>query len=300
MRTLLVLALLAATAAASAQPDWRPTAGAPSVSLDVIAALGDDLQVADVDGVGVGTVETTTSALLVSGRIPVGPVTVVAELPFAYVNYSTGSLSSYGGFRTDESTGIGGADAIVGNPYVGVRVSTASASLEGGVRLPLSTGDPYNTFADASVVGPTLDPERFEAYLADIATLSLDARLGRDVAPGVRVEGRLAPALLTETGDATDCRVCDTVTNGFDVQLGYGVRVVADAGPARVHAGVGGRRSVTRNRFEAFDRDATLSLGASLVRAPVRPGVLVRVPVSPGTYFGTKAVVGLSLDVPLR
>ena len=298
MRTLLVLALLAATAAASAQPDWRPPSGAPSVSLDVIAALGDDLQVADVDGVGVGTVETTTSALLVSGRIPVGPVTVVAELPFAYVNYSTGSLSSYD--RTGESTGIGGADAIVGNPYVGVRVSTASASLEGGVRLPLSTGDPYDTFADASVVGPTLDPERFEAYLADVATLSLDARLGRDVVPGVRIEGRLAPALLTETGDAPDCRACDTVTNGFDVQLGYGVRVVADAGLARLHAGVGGRRSVTRNRFEAFDRDASLSLGASLARAPVRPGVLVRVPVSPGTYFGTKAVVGLSLDVPLR
>ena len=288
----LLLALLALSAASPvAQTTFRPVPEGPSVSIDGLVALGDDIESLwiDQDGVSLGssTLETTTAALLLTGRLPIGPVTIVAELPFAYVSY-TQRLG-------DVAPPIEASDTALGNPYLGLAVQRGLVEIEGGVRLPLASQEtpPLDAFgADAVIVALTLDPERFEAYGEDVFTATLATRTRAELVPGVRAEFRLAPALFVETRDASD-------DDASVFALGYGLQLAADAGPLAVHGGVIGRRFFASDRYSLFDVDATAVLGARFVRAPVQPGVLVRVPVS-DDYFGTDAVVGLSLDVPLR
>lgn len=299
MRTCLAFALLTFAVGASAQPDWRPTPADPSVSVDVLAALGDDLTFTAItdtgEELGNSTVETITSALLLSGRMPVGPVTLTGEIPFGFVRYTYDNLAAQV-IGEDYSA----SDAALGNPYLGLATSTGGLEVEIGARLPLASLEPYTVgapYADATVVGPTLDPERFEAYASDLFSSSLTVRYGRALAPGLRADARLAPIALIEVGDAPDCPACDTVTNPADAALGYGLRLTGTAGPAAFHAGIAGRRFLTTERYDHLDVGATVVLGATLVRAPVQPGVLVRIPLDTDDYFGTDAVVGISLTL---
>ena len=291
MRPLLLALLVLSAASPMAQTTFRPVPEGPSVSIDALVALGDDTESlwTDQNGVSLGssTLETTTSALLLAGRFPIGRVTIVAELPFAYVSYN----QSLG----DVAPPIDASDTALGNPYLGLAVQSGLVEIEGGVRLPLASQEtpPLDAFsADAVIAAFTLDPERFEAYAVDVFTATLAARTRVELVPGVRAEFRLAPALVVETQDAP-------ADNASILALGYGLQLAADAGPLAVHGGVIGRRFFSADRYSLFDVDATVVLGARFVRAPVQPGVLVRVPVS-DDYFGTDAVVGLSLDVPLR
>ena len=297
MRALLALVLLAVAASASAQPDWRPVPDGPSVSVDALLALGDDLDGAfltpdgrPVRGADIGVV---SSAFAVGGRLPVGGRwAAVAELPFSYARFSTPDVPALGVEASAED------DLAVGNPYVGVegRVKPGLA-VGGGVRLPLARyGDAATSFAWQG--GYTADAERFEAYLPQVLTVSASARYEPSLGP-VRLRLRLAPAFLTDVSGEAFFGDPDPARTGL--ALGYSALVEAGAGALAVSGGVLGRPIVAGERFELFDATAALALGARVRSGPAQPGVLLRVPLDRDRfYLGSDATVGLSLDVPLR
>ena len=81
-----------------------------------------------------------------------------------------------------------------------------------------------------------------------------------------------------------------------DLDVQYGAQIVGLIGPAEIVGGVVGRLNAVGNTDFS---PASVVFGASARTLPVHPGLLVRIPVY-DNLFGTDAVVGLSLDVPLR
>lgn len=105
-----------------------------------------------------------------------------------------------------------------------------------------------------------------------------------------------ARGLVTAEGGIEEQDVRETV-----LAFHYSAQVVGEVGPAEVSGGIVGRADDV-TPFETVVgsyEPVTLSLGATVGGLPVRPGVTVRVPLLNGP-FATDAVVGLSLDVPIR
>ena len=295
MRPLLLVLALAplAVAAVSAQPAYRPPAEDASVSLDVLTGVGDDLDgvVTDDQGafVGASRIRVLSTVALLSARVPVGGRwTVVGEVPFAYVR-------ARGSATLDPSSRVPAfesSDAQLGNPYLGAEVWTgAGLTLGAGVRLPLAQFDETPEPVGAVYAGLTADTERSEAHLAETLAFSAVGRYVRDLTPGLGLRLGLVPVYLVDTSGAR---------GGSDVALGYQAHLNAAFGRAVVSAGAVGRRFLTDNTYAFVGSDVAVSLGAAVEVGGVRPGLQARVPLVGNDYLGVDAVVGLSLDVPLR
>ena len=294
MRRLAALALLLPVVAA-AQPGWRATPDGPSVSADLLYAVGDDPEALVTDEVG-NVVESedvavTSAALALAVRLRVSSrLLAVVELPLSYTSIAFSELSAASAFDLEDE-----ANAGVGNPYVGAETQLRpDVSLSAGVRLPLASND-LTSGAPAFSGGLRTEMERFEAYLPDTFSALVAVSATRALGDRLRARLRLEPAVLIPTTE-------ETSESGADVAVGYGAWLEGAAGGVDLGAGVYGRRFLTDNRYgtvEVFDVDAVASLSASVAVGGVRPSVAVRVPLTE-TAFGQDATVGLSLDVPLR
>lgn len=295
--SLLVLISLVAASGVTAQPDWRPQADGPAVSVDVLATRqADDILITSSSG---SEIEETTlrqryAAALVSARWPLAPrLTVAATLPLAV--YSA-KLDDFGVELDFESR----TDFGIGNPYLGLAVqATPEASVEVGVWLPLSTDETYENETQPNVAvgvaGIVTDPEHAEAYEKSTASARLLLSGAVEVSPAVRLRGHLAPVFSYYTAD---------VPMGFDLtrsNLAFtaGALVDGDVGRVTLTGGAVGRYEPDGGFRALIDEVFVSALaGASLNGLPVQPGVLVRVPVT--GFYVADAIVGFSLDVPLR
>ena len=295
MRLVLPLLALLATAA-SAQTLGRAPAAGPSVSLDALLAVGDDQSVflTDDQGRSLGNVRVrvTAAVLAVSARMPVGRTwTAVAEVPLAYVSYDDREIQE----RLDDGVARLASGAALGNPYLGAEARPRPDLVVGaGVRLPLARyedPDPSNEGStDGFVGGLTADAERVEAYLPNVAALRVAAEYQPRLSPALGLRLHLAPTVFLGVRD-DDRR---------DLGLGYGLLADLGSGPLAARVGVTGRRFLRGDEgFGFFDTTLAAALSASLEVGGVRPGVVARVPLT-GDVFGADAVVGLSLDVPVR
>ncbi|PAP75215.1 hypothetical protein [Rubrivirga marina] len=289
-----VLALVLAASAASAQPGGWPTPPAgPSVSVDLLYAVGDDLGITttDVDGqlIEDGELGIVSTALVLGARVPVGRrLTAVAELPVAYAAYDFPESVDVSGFYAD-----GLSDVALGNPYVGVQAGVRpDLSLDLGVRVPLAPNRDLNE-VNGWEGGLRAAPERFEAYLPDTFAALLGVAYVPALNERLRLRLRAEPALLVPTTD-------QVVTTDPDLALGYGAALDAAVGRATLSGGVLGRQILTDGRYDTFfDADAVAVLGASVAVGGVRPSVAVRVPLY-DAVLGQDATVALRLDVPIR
>ena len=276
----LLLFSLSCASTASAQPAGRFPG--PGVSLDVVKSLSDsgDFFVDD-EGSFVADVRPNLleTYLVVSARVPVGPVTVVAELPAGYADTSilegldieSGEGNSFRGFG-------------IGNPYLGVERQVGAVRLGVGARAPLAT-------YPSEYVGDLANAERPDAYRRDAYRRDIFSVVGsvtgvRSITPAVRVRGHLTPMLLVYTGEGFASDPSPAVV--------YGAQLEGDLGPARLAGGVVGYEE---SAFGGFGF-ASLIGHASADLGGVRPGLTVRTKVSDAGPAG--AVFGLSLDVPIR
>lgn len=288
MRSLLLALALVTAGTAAAQAEWRSLPPGPSLSLDVLSAIGgEELLITDAEGGEIGRTETTAVALLLSGRVPVGARWAVrAELPLAYARFSGpgGAGSTF-----DES------DAVVGNPYLGIETSIGpTLVLGGGVRVPVFT-EITDTETFGWQGGTRADTERFEAYLPEVLTVSASADYAAPLSPTVRLRGRLAPAVVADVSGAENANN----PSATDWMLGYGLQAEAEVGAVTLRGGVVGRPFLTGRRFEGLETLATALLGVATGVGGARVGVLGRIPLD-GPSFRSDATLGLTVDVPFR
>ena len=279
---------------------WRPVSEGPSVSIDVLVALGDDIDSAFTSPAGRpldGSIDVVSSTATVTARVPIGAgVSVVADFPFSYARFANPDVPALGLEAGAED------DVTFGNPYVGAEALVGvGLTLGGGVRLPLNQYE-RDGFADPEQFGWqggfTADRERFEAYLPEVLTVSALARYEPLVGP-VRLRLLLAPAYLVDVFNGDPYGDPDFGRTGF--ALGYGVQAEVAEGPVALWWGVVGRPILTGERFDLFSTDAAVTAGAAVPLGPVRASVTVRVPIVHDRFvFDSDATVGLGLDVPLR
>ncbi len=292
----LLLASLALSVAASAQPALRLPLDAAGPALSVRAAkpsfttpsLGDavdpdptfDLQDPD-DFYG-----ARTSAWAVGASVPVGPVRVVGEVPFALVSISDELYALYeeGGFEQSQT------GAALGNVRLGVErdlPGLTGLTVGADVRLPTATGGVNTTDGDASGIGFISRYEEPGAFRDNLLTVSARASASRPVGP-VAVQAQLAPALGVWTGDEGDR---DNV--GY---LSYTVHAIAPVGAARAGAGVSGTLVVAGTEASAReDHEMSVEALADVAVGAFRPGVEVRVPVAGFFADVVTAVVGVGV-----
>ena len=300
MRIALILLALAASASSMAQTSWRAMPDGPSVSLDVLGSIGDDIhdsgpslpsgEIIDY------TVGITAAAMRLSGQVPIGKRwTVRGELPFAFIRYTSQGPPSY-------INEYNGSDLAMGSPYLGAEVELASAlTLEAGLRwtaprlgltsYELRTYDPGSSRSsaswrpDARIAGQMTDPERYGAYWgADCGGVTGAVRFEPSISPNVGARFRLAPSV-----------VC-----GYHALVGYSAQVVTHLKPADLSVGITGQRFVSDTvRGPEYNVLPSLVVNAGRSIGAVRPGLTVHLPLS-NTYLSADAIVGFSLDVPLR
>ncbi|GAB5536899.1 MAG: hypothetical protein Rubg2KO_31480 [Rubricoccaceae bacterium] len=296
----LFLALAMSAASSMAQTSWRSMPDGPSVSLDVLGSIGDDLQDSGPSlpsgEIIEYTIGITAASMRLAGQVPLGQRwTLRGELPFAYIQYSSQGPPFY----VDT---YNGSDLAMGSPYLGAEVELVpTLTLEAGLRWPaprlgLTSYEP-RTYApgadrssaswrpDASIAGQMTDPERYGAYWgADCGGVTSAVRFEPSITPSVGARVRLAPAL-----------VC-----GYHVLVGYSAQAVVDLDHVGLSVGVVGQRFVSDTvRGPEYDVLPSLTANVGRTIGPVRPGFTAHLPLSKN-YLSADAVVGFSLDVPLR
>ena len=122
---------------------------------------------------------------LLSARVPVGDVTVVAEVPFAYADFQV--VRDLNSLEVERIREFG-----FGNPYLGAEVQRGAVRYGVGVRAPLSTDA-------AAVVGFLADAERPQSTVQESATRRA---LGWTASsrPRRRAPDRKAPSLTESAG----------------------------------------------------------------------------------------------------
>ena len=258
------------------------------MSFDVLRSFEGRSVVTDEFGREVGDVGPTAlnTAQVLSTRVPVGSrLVLVADLPTAYFDYGVSDETLAPGFESEFA---------LGNPYLGVEVAPLRAlTVEAGVRLPVASSD--GGFSQARLTGLQASFETLEMYQDGAFSARLGVRFEPAVTESVRLRLLAAPVVRTYDGFVEeDFMIREARRTDLDIQ--YGTQIVGLIGPAEVVGGVVGRLDTADN---VDFSPASLTFGASARGLPVRPGLLARVPVH-DDFLGTDAVVGLSLDVPLR
>lgn len=293
MRRLLLLFALLATAA-SAQPGWRAVpAGGPVVSVDLLYAFGDDIEVTSATGEETAqALGVLSTSVLVGARVPVtGRITLVGELPLGYITYDYTDLDLPPGVPVPEDTD----GAALGNPYLGVEVAVGpELAVGGGVRLPFVEEGDFRA-PQGWQAGMATEIERFEAYFPDLLAASAAVAFTPALSERVRARLRLEPTLLVPFEE-------EGTENGADLALGVGAALDARVGAATLSGGGLGRRILTSGRYDLdglFDADAVATLGLAVEVGGVRPGLDLRVPLY-DTALGQDATLAVRVDVPLR
>lgn len=283
MRGLLLFGLLAA--AASAQPDWR--APGPGVSLDVAKYMetdGGPITGAQGDDLGRASIGTFESLQFLSARVPVGGVTVVAELPLAYAD--TDYARFLGAELESDFEGFG-----VGNPYLGAEIRRGAFRIGLGARAPLAA-------RRTNYVGYLSDAERPETTIVEHASATLSVDAARPVFRDIRVRFRIAPTVLVYTGDPIQITVGpDPEFDKPDPWLAvtYAAMVEGEVGRVSLSGGLTGYEETRYERGFGF---VSARGGLTVDAGRVRPGVSFRTAI--GENGPPEPILGLSLDVPLR
>ncbi len=201
-------------------------------------------------------------------------VAVVGEVPFSRVGFDDG---------------FGDSETLVANPYVGVELRNPSGPsfLEVGLRLPVASDDKFS----ATQVGFYTDADRFEAFLADVATVAIRVNYVHTGPSGLLARLRIGPSFWVDTGETL---ADNEVFVDYSAQLGY------EGGAMRWLGGLTGRWFATgegdfgNRSFHQFGAALAVKLGQ------VEPGVQVRVPLDEDLSDIIDFVVGFNLTVYAR
>lgn len=264
MRTLpLAMALLLIPASAAAQSLVQIPRGS-SISLEVLhTSFEDDEEVAFYSG-----------AYFLGGRFELNPrLALVAELPFAHFAYNGDDP-----LLEDESS------TALGNPLVGLAVLTDRADLVFGGRLPLAPDG-----EEASLYGVMTDQYRLEAFVPDLATVQVSARLRNTVSDVTRVTLDLGGVLLVPTDEGEVDFVAD-----------YGVVATYVAERVRLGGGVNGRALLTSGADDiGAMTEHQVAVFADFGSGRVRPGLSLRLPLDDNTRDFVDMTLGLTLQLLL-
>lgn len=249
---------LAATATdnASAQSVWMPELTGKGITLEVLKPLFK----------GTDNISFLTSSAFLSFQTPLSSkVCLVADLPF-----------SYAGIRTVHSS-------VIGNPYLGIRLGSASrrVSTQLGFRLPVAKVFGSDDFSVG--FGFVANPERWEAFLPDVASFNWTVGFNHRRPSGLTVRLRGGPSVLY----SRDTK--ETIsTVAYSGLIGYD--------NARIGAGIGflGQRNSQGGSSSQFGFMVTVP------RRRFQPGVVIKFPVGDNFFSAfVRAIVGVNLSVKL-
>lgn len=261
MRTLpLAMALLLIPAAAAPQSLVQVPQGS-SLSLELLhASFEDDDEVAFYSG-----------AYFLGGRFELNPrLAVVAELPFAHLAYDG-----------DDPILENESSTTLGNPLIGLAVQTGRAQLVFGGRLPLASDDEL-----ASLYGMMTDQYRLEAFVPDVATVQVSARLGNTVSDVTRVTFDLGGVLLVPTDEGE-----------VEFAADYGVAATYVAERVRLGGGVNGRAALTSGADDiGAMTEHQLAVFGDFGGGRVRPGLSLRLPLDENTREFVNMTFGITLQ----
>ena len=274
LAVILTGACAAFAAAASAQPsNWEmPTSGA-SISLSADRPFLNQRSF-----FGEFDFDLRTSAWVVSTTQPVGPVRLVAELPFAFQSFDAPEFNG-------ETVGDGGDGAALGNAQVGAELDLLAAplTLGGYLRIPTTASSDLA----AEVIGALGDYERVGLY-GDLMTITamIEGRPQVRAAPGLSFRLRAMPELLVATED-------NALADGAELLVGYAAQAFVSTGSARIGGGLSGVSIVTEDADERHEVSAGVIADAGL--GPIRLGAAVRLPFLGDASNAVDAVLGLRL-----
>ncbi len=297
MRRLSLLLALLAASAASAQPSpWSPL---PTEGTALALRVQHPTHTPYLIGIGDATADPDdyyriwTSVWSAEAAVPVGPLRLTAEIPFAVSVLSDAALELSepvpGGAPDRDRTG-----AALGNLRIGVETSLhPGVVVGGGLRLPTATdvSDGSSRSQEASLEGfEAMGGDQVATFIADLATLDIHLDARRHVAGPLAVRAFLAPALAFWTDDPLEDRPL--------LFTAYAVQASIEAGKVEAVAGVGGVSRLAGYRYFTAEEDSEVSLGAvaDLELGDFRPGVSVRVPVKGLFSQVLDAVIGLRLS----
>ena len=286
MRALALLVLTAASAAA--QTSWRAVPEGPAVSVDGQSALGTSFA-------------TFVGAASLSAHVPAGPVAIVADVPVGVVQAR--SLEDVAGEPAARS------DAGLGNPYLGIRLGRGPLVVSVGGRVPLAEREPITEPiaggpVDATAAVAAMASDQYLAFEPSMLSVGATVGIDRPLSPALRLRAWAGPLYAHDTGERTDAPPPPGIPQVAPLPRGN----LAGVGAAYVDAGVGGvtLTAGTSGRYDppggALTWEDDLRMDALVgVRAnalPARPSIYVRLPAV--GFSASDAVVGLSVDVPLR
>lgn len=219
------------------------------------------------DGLRVGP---WSVAGMLSARWAVRPTLVlVGDLPFSIFDAEAGASAS-----------------SFGNPYLGLRVTRLGAplQLEAGFRFPMAASNA------GGVSGFYADPDRFEAFLPDVAAVRAAGRYGVAHRSGLRAALRLSPALLVATG----------ASGTADLYVSYGAQAGMRGGAVSGWVVLNGRSVVTRRALR-YDERAEHAVGfrVRVEEGRWRPGLLLQLPLDEDVQQTIDYVLGVTLSVAL-
>lgn len=261
MRTLpLAMALLLIPAAAAPQSLVQAPRGS-SVALELLhTSFEDDEEVAFYSG-----------AYFLGGRFELNPrLAVVAELPFAHI--APGA---------DDPILANESSTALGNPLIGLAVLTDRADLVFAGRVPLAPDD-----EEASFYGLMTDQYRLEAFVPDLATVQVSARLRNTVSDVTRVTFDLGGVLLVPTDEGE-----------VEFAADYGVVATYVAERVRLGGGANGRALLTSGADDiGAMTEHQIAVFADFGSGRVRPGLSLRLPLDDNTRDFVDMTLGLSLQ----
>ena len=223
---------------------------------------------------------------LLSARVPVGDVTVVAEVPFAYADFQV--VRDLNSLEVERIREFG-----FGNPYLGAEVQRGAVRYGVGVRAPLSTDA-------AAVVGFLADAERPQSTVQDFASATLSFDGVRPLPRGLRLRGHFAPTVLVYTGDGILTQSpSDPDPVLFDpdpwLAFSYGLMLDGELGQVRLSGGLAGYEETREGFGFGF---VSARAGATVDAGLLRPGIAIRTKLSDNGP--PKPVVGFSLDLRIQ
>lgn len=169
-----------------------------------------------------------TLSMLPSVRIPVGPVRITADFPFAF--YSP---------ESDD------ASQAIGNPWIGLEFGKLGGpfTFQAGARLPLADGEDD---LEPLIVGAYSDWDHAEAWLPDVFSFGAAAVYESHQESGLVASARLGLNAISYSDDYWS----DTDS---DVMASYGVRIGYDRARVMVAAALTGRLMLTADDGEDSD-----------------------------------------------
>jgi hypothetical protein len=253
------------------------SAGAPLAAQSVGAAqqgrYGIGLEAMRPQTKDPGSSDINGATVFLSGHAELRPAArLQLEIPFVFSKATEGGISE--------------SSSSIGNPYVGVQLHKNWVTFDVGGRAPLASSEEA-----ATLLGLVTDLDRFEAFIADAASVIAVGRAEAITSTGFAVAGFGGPSYVIYTGDESD------VDN--ELMLIYGVEASYRTGFVHAGARLSARYITTEDGSFGEKSLHQVGLFANLGRGSIRPSFQFRIPVDDDLREQTKWSGGMGLQIEL-